>query len=521
MTRLSVQVLIGITALSTCVYATSNPHLKGWEEVNLKLCLIADSNVYVEPGLESWLPVVEEHLHSAQQNRQFFNDPNNSKVVLETINELLGIDDSNLDYQCHLIKEVTPWIGVSVNPLYLVRQTTIKKLLRSGTSIPGFSYDPNEDVAICHNQFENTKKHSQSSIPLTIPISDEHTKSEVTEMFGLMSQLTSSPGVIVHEVTEITLLKTINATDAYCRWFSDGFANAITYCVLEKHQGPSAAQDFARLHDPNSCSYPKNQIHLQYWLNLKLALLGNFPPIAELSSLDQARYSYATYEASRLMERHGTKIIAQIVSQLSKRESRGGEDILAVIGEITGEDMKARMRHYQDFSTPQEVVTRYRVELQQAIRDKEWKEALIKLNFLYELDEPHKMDRNLPAHFKAANLLFELGHELVGDKVMYKCINLMTRSVGELGRGAAEEQFMSYALECRNPDKALAMADRHLKDYPQKPNTMARTIKMYAAFRRRNFDEAKTWAKSVIKNSPNPNSRAVKLATKVIDTDFQ
>lgn len=388
MNYLCLQSIMGIFMIIVTTFAHTDAHLKGWEALDLVRYEIADANVYMEKGLESLLPTVEECLLSDQQPHYLFQDPNRIDAVLETINQVMGIIKPNLEEQRQIVGELMQASNFLIDPLYLVRQTTTKDLLRAGKLLPGFTYDPNEDAAICHNQFASSSESPRSALPFTIPLPEDPNSDDITSALETVHIAKLNAGIIIHEVAEVTLIKHIRPTDPYCRWFTDGFANLISFLVLKKHAGPAVAQDFIDGFDPATFSHLEKQVNLRYWLDLNLALMGNDTSVKELADLNHARYRYATLEAKRIVEKYGIKIIARILEQLSKQESRGGNDVLKVIQGVTGEDMELRMARYQSFTSKAEGIQTYQKALQQAKMQEDLLKTLMNLQYLYELDNP-------------------------------------------------------------------------------------------------------------------------------------
>lgn len=500
--------LASLLLLSVHAQASPDPFLKGWEAMELNRHEIADTNVYVEPGLESLLPEVEEHLRAAQRSRQlFFQDPYRTTAILESINQILGVEEPNQLGQKEFFDLFSRLLQIPINPLYIVSQTNAKDLLRSGKSLPGFTYNSQTDQAICQNQCESTTKHPLSAWPLTLPVKADTNDSSISDGLETLQQFTKNPGVIIHEVTEMSLVQIIHPTDPLCRWFHDGVAEAVAYEVLKQHQGYNAAQAYLKLRDPNHYEVPKEQVNLRYWPSADHTLLDRYTYLELLNDQSLARYYYATEEVRRLIERHDLSILAKIIDAFSQRESRGANDLFIVIQELTGEDLAQRFLRYQTFTDKQEGIKHYATAYNEASSHKDHIAMLLNLHSLYEL----KLTRPNPGQIlisreRAATLLFKLGYRDHAEKTMQRCIEYFSKRWGEKGRRAAEERYMQFALGNKCPQQAVDIADRHIEAYPGHTTKIARIIKMTAAMREHNIPEAQHWAKTVVASLPDPNN---------------
>ena len=66
--RFGYAILIGFIVFSIHTHVNSNPHLDGWEAMDLVHFIVADTKVYMEKGLEPLLPTIKTDLTSDPQD---------------------------------------------------------------------------------------------------------------------------------------------------------------------------------------------------------------------------------------------------------------------------------------------------------------------------------------------------------------------------------------------------------------------------------------------------------------------
>jgi hypothetical protein len=327
---------------------------------------------------------------------------------------------------------------------------------------------------------------------------------------------TGTADAAIHEVTELTLLRRVRPTDPYWRWFSDGFANAVTETLVGKYMGKEAAVEFAKNYDPNEHRSQEKEINLRYWM------MGTyFPYVTEIpvkpeSDILHARYTYSFLEAKRLIDANGIDCVRKILDKIAVKESRSTADLLAVIKEVTGQDVEPRLARYQTFETPEQGIPKYALAYQAAQQANDWAQGFVSVMRMMELRGDVYSRNYLLSFGNAALFLFKLGHEEAGDAVMQQAIRLYSKSPIENGREAAIDVFMLYAVQCQRPAKAEKEADELLRTHPTEP--MALTIKMLMAAQRGDISEARTLA-AQIQRQGGEQSMGYQLATQVLAID--
>ncbi len=516
--RLDYWISMGCVALSLQAKVYSHSDLDGWEAIDLVHYEIADTNVYMERGLEPLLPTIKACLAPEVSSQQWWYDPNLVDQILATINGCLGISDANQDEQRAMIKAFSPVLDVPVNPLYLVRQTTTKAILRSGKEIPGFSYDPNTDSACALNNFRSQSGHQTQEMSLTIPLPEDDQETVCKEFLMGVKHLKTSPDTAIHEVAEITLVRTAQPIGPYTRWFNEGTANVITYHVLARHLGNAEAEEFLKGYDPTQYASLEKQINLRYWPILNYTLLGYNPPLESLKDLNLARYSYATWEVKRLVDSHGIAVLTMIIQDYLQQSKRNSETLFATILKHTGEDLDERFNRYQDFSTLRDGQKKYVLAFQQAKLQKDALGSLLNLQYFDELKlaEHNNGEALLDHRVQASILLMFLRYSDYGVDMMERCIDFAGTHGGDQGREAALDHCLQAALSNRWNDEAEELADRQIKKHPQIA-TPARATKMIIAIdKEKDLVQAQYWAAMIVNEIADHEDPVYKEAQRIL-----
>jgi hypothetical protein len=366
---------------------------KGWEQLNLQATTLAGMRVYYEKALEPNLPAFERELVKFVAGRdRSGGGPAQREQIAADINRILGVTDPNLlGWQQEALASLAGAFSGPKLTFCLARSTTIKDYLRGGGQLPDFHYDRATDAAEYTPQILIKKQPNAVPVPdgeLWIPIRPQVDFAGYVSGFlgtlGTISGPAMTP-VAVHEVTEMTLLRQARPTDAHWRWFSDGLANAITCILVEKHLGPEARKQFARAYDPNDCRAWEKQINLWYWMLANYCPYGTDVPVQAEMDLQHARYAYATFEAQRLIDRHGIGCVREILDKIAAQDSRTGLDLLRVIQEVTGEDIAVRLLQYQAFTDGKEASEKYVAVCKAALAKKDYEQAFVNLMRVLEL----------------------------------------------------------------------------------------------------------------------------------------
>jgi hypothetical protein len=459
---------------------------KAWEQLNLSATTLARMKVYYEKALEPNLPAFARELekYRARRDERGGGPPQREQIVAD-INRILGVTEPNvLRWQQEAPVPLVGALSGTRLAFCLARSTTIKDYLRGGGQLPGFHYDRASDTAEYTPQILIKNQPDAVLVPdweLWIPIRPQADFTTcVSQFFESLGGIFGSAltPVALHEVTEMTLLRRARPMDAHWRWFSDGFANAITCTLVEKYLGREARNEFARAYDPNDYRAWEKQINLRYWMLLKYCPYGADVPVKTEADLQHARYAYATFEAQRLIDRHGIGCVRAILDKIAARDTRTGPDLLRAIQEVTGEDIAARLLQYQAFTDRDKATEQYVAMCKAAVAKKDYEQAFSKLMRVLELLPTVFSPTYLRDYSNAAILLFWMGHEGAADRAMQNCMELYSHPAVVNGRRAVTERFLLYYLQCDTPHKGEKMADELLATAPD--HVMALAVKMLA-----------------------------------------
>ncbi len=508
---------IALMLVSTCKLFAADTN--AWEQLDLNSTSIAGANVYYEKSFEPKLPFFEREYKKFLAEKESAKAINAKKnQIFADINQILGISEPDTEKQDKIWTELLGAFSIEKTTFYIVKQGTIKDLLRAGGQLPNFTYDKASDTVTYHFEFKTTSEDGPiKDFEFTFPIDSEETfEKNVSLIFQILQDaLDRGPlSLMIHELVEVSLLMQAKPTDPYWRWFGDGFANAITIDILKKYTGAESAEEFAEAYDVNKYKKLEKEINLRYWMS------GNFcieTPLEYENNLSYARYAYATYEAQRLIEKHGFDCVRKILDEVCTKKSRTGQDILQAIKKVSGEDMQQRLSHYQTFETNQEGAAKYAGLFNAASEKIEYEQMLINVIRLLELQDNQILPASLQLRQKAALLLFKLGHEKVGDEAMHNCVGLFKNSGITLALDAAMEAFIIYAFNTKNAKKAEKMAEELLKTKPD--HLLSLTVQMVVHAEAKRLTEAKQIAKRILNLDKNEQSIAYKTASHVLATD--
>ncbi|MCH7556670.1 MAG: hypothetical protein IIB56_04340 [Planctomycetes bacterium] len=508
---------IALILASCCRLLAADPN--AWEQLNLSSTGIAGATVYYEKSFEPKLPVFEREYKKFLAEKESAKAINAKKnQIFADINQILGISEPDTEKQDKLWTGLLGVFSLEKTTFYIVKQGTTKDFLRADGQLPNFTYDKAGDNATYNPEFKTTSKNGPiKDFEFTFPIdSDETFEKDVSQIFQILQVALgrSKPYLTIHEVVEVSLLMQAKPTDPYWRWFSDGFANAITIEILKKYTGAEDAEEFAEAYDVNKYKKLEKEINLRYWMGLNFCIKT---PLEYESELRMARYTYATYEAQRLIEKHGFDCVRKILDEVCTKKTRTGQDILQAIKQVTGDDIQQRLGHYQTFETRKEGMAKYTGLLNAASGKKDYEQMLINVIRLLELQDSQLSPTGLRCYKEAALLLFKLGYEKAGDEAMHSCVELFKNSGMPLARDAALETFIIYAFNTKNAKKAEKMAEELLKTRPN--HLPALTVQMVVHAEAKRLTEAKQIAKRIQSLDKNKQSMAYKTASHVLATD--
>jgi hypothetical protein len=501
--------------------ASSRDNRPGWEGLNLARTVVGGTTVYYEKALEPNLPVFERELNKFLAGRERLSAIQARKgEIIGDIDRIVGVTDPNVAQQEKDFSLVVGMLSQIKLTFYLVRMPTTKDYLRGGGQLPGFSYDQQSDTVTYDPKIrvESGQKLRESyDLCLPIPPSTDFAQ-YMSRIFDGLAMFTGagSANTAIHEVTELALMMRAKPTDPYWRWFSDGFANAITAVLIEKHVGKASADEFIKDYDPGRYRDLEKEVNLRYWMMGTYFPYVTDAPVEAENRISHARYAYSFFEARRLIDANGIDCVRRILDRIAARQSRTTADLLAVIKEATGQDMGPRLALYQTFDTAEQGLPKYTSAFQAAQRTSDWEKMTINVLRIMELRGDVYSRNNLQSFANIALFLFKMGKEEAGDAMMRRAIELFSRSPIEHGRETAMGVFMLYALECNHPAKAEKEADEMLRTLPAEPAPLA--IKMTMALQRGNVSEAQALARQ-IQSRGGEQSALYKLAAQVLAID--
>lgn len=493
----------------------------GWERLNLGETTLAGTKVYYEKTLEPNLPVFEKELakFAAGRDRLAGFLARRQEVVAD-INRILGATDPNTEEQAKILVRFATMFSQIKMTFYLAKMATIKDFLRSGGQLPNFSYDRAGDTALYNPRISVPEgAEPPEKYDFCIPIDPNKEFGEyVAGVFDMLKEFVgpSITCVAIHEVTEFTLLKRARPTDPYWRWFSDGFANAITLDLIEKYMGKDAAKEFDAAYDPNDCRDLENRVNLRYWMLGNYFVYSSETPVTPESKIHYARYTYATVEARRLIAAHGIACVREILDRIAAKDKRDGSDLLQVVKDVTGEDVEQRLARYQTFETRQQGLTKYSEAYKAASRENNYEQMFVNLVRVMELQELGPSFDHLNNFLNAALLLHKMGHEEAADAAMQSAVDLYSKDSVVNGRQAVAEAFVFYALNCDHPQKARKMADEVLKANPEHVPSLV--VKMLLSRDESNTTEARKYAADVCRLAEK-ESRGYRVASEILAID--
>jgi len=490
----------------------------GWEKLNLSSTTIAGATVYYEESLKSKLPLFEKGY------KQYLVEKDKSKailtkkeVIISEINQILGTPDANTALQEEMVEFYCTFLTEQPGRFYLVMQETIKNFLRKGGKLPSFTYDETTDTAVYKPAFVSVRGSPLRDFEFVIPIGSKKTmQDDINHIFEGWGEVHGSGkiGVGIHEVVEATLVEHIEPGDPYWRWFTDGFANAITIELLKKYVSEESAQQFAADYGVDKYEDLKKEVNLQYWMFMNFCIKT---PLEYERKVSEVRYAYATLEAQRLIENHDIDCVRKILDKVYSQESRTSYDLLRAIKDVTGEDMQQRFRRYQTFETRKGGMDKYSSLFHAAFHEEDYGQMLTNLLRRLELEDNQLSVTSLELRLNASTLLFKLGYEEAGDVAIYRFLGYLKRFAPQKSYDAFLEAFVLYSLKCDNPQKAENVAEELLKKNPD--HLPALTVRMKLLADSGNLDEAKSIAKRILDLVNDTNSVYGKAASEVLATD--
>jgi len=511
--------LVLLLAVGISVCGAEEPN--SWEKLNLKSTQIAATRVFYEECFEQSLPVFEKAYKrfraAKRSSRAALADKD--KIIAD-INRILGGTRADTKMQSEMLGYYLSLFWETDFTFYLVRKATIKDFLRAGGRLVNFFYDRESDIVQYRLEFKTTGKSEpvkELEIPLVIG-SQANFEQDVSDGFEAIKNMiygSRSLGTAIHEVTELNLLKRARPKDQYWRWFTDGFANAVTIELLQKHLGKEAAEQFAEPYNAMAYIDLLRQSNLAYWMSTTYNIEA---PLQYEKQLDYARYCFATLEAQRLIKEHGIECVRNILDVVVMKNLRTSQGLFEAIRKTTGENMKQRLMRYQTFETTRKGALKYMVAFKKTQAAKDYEQMLISHLRLVEVmqESPYSLE-SLKNYQKAALLLVKLDRDDAADSVMDKCLELFRKSHVPNVYRAALEQHVIYALGSEQPAKGEDAANELLRNDPD--NVPSLSVKALLLAHSGKLIEAREIAARIKNLVPDNLSKASKVASEILAID--
>lgn len=456
---------------------------QGWEKLNLSSTQIQGTTVYYEKCLEAKLPIFEkvykQYLTRCEEEKgKYMLLLTNREKIVGDIKNILGANDVNTATVEQNV--VFPFLAVRPDSLCLVTKGTTKDFLRSGGKLPGFTYDKSTDTVTevfeLRGKTGTTELHVDNLVVTTEPNEAfEEDVSGTFEALGRSTKANTFAGTF-HELIEVIMGLRLKPAGAHRRWFTDGFANAITYEFLKTYFGPEDAAEWASWWNVDNYKHLEKEINLQYWMYRGLFIET---PIEYERRLQTARYRYATLEAERLIEKHGIDCVRKILDKACVKKGRTSGDLLMAIWDVTGEHMRERLGRYQTFDTIEGGRLKYAKLAKAADEKEDYATALTHGLRLLELSGDPLSPSSLQLRSQLCMILFKLGYEKYADEAMEGFL----KSLEEMPQrfyNYFSELYLMYALRCEDVRRAGVIAEMRLQRDPENLNALTVHMKVLA-----------------------------------------
>ncbi len=419
------------------------------QKMGLKKTSIGDTTVYYEPCFEEQLPVFKKAYKDyneavskskAQEQASVQKLMSLEDAIIEDINDIVGVDGDlktflkeTLNGLVKVLPSTSGALTEKGSVFYLVLQSTSKDYLRAGGRLPNLSYDKKTDTAHYKLNFGSKSGEPLQRTDNLIPIASVDEFAVVTErIFAMLLEATGKVSTIleylaIHEIAELAIVRKMKSGDPYKRWFTDGFANAITYEVILRRYSQETADSFLADFSTESYKAIENQSNLQYWMCAQYGFI-NQSPLEKENDFTYARYCFATQEAKRLVDSYGIEIVRKILDQYAGLEDKDYESLPSIIQKVTGEDPRKRFEKYQRFQTREEGYMHYSNQYEQAMKREDVKEMLFLMLRMVELCEQPFSKESLNLRKDISTLLYLSGQKVFANQFITDFADVMGQS---------------------------------------------------------------------------------------------
>ena len=486
--------IISLSALVNAVEVTGDLV----KDMKLKRADLDGAVVYYDRRLEKLIPVLSKTYSDYRQrmsqntaggNNFYQTFTANKTAIMDDVISIVGGTDETRKFMEKNFSQISelgsdlslPLTG-SGNTIYLVMQTVIKDYLRKGGSVPNIQYDKEADEASYQFFFELGKDNSSNQEAL-IPLVSSRDKKGITEsiFFNLHNQVAGKSKdmdyIMIHEVAEMAILRRLKSNDPYVRWFSDGFANAITREMLKKYFTQKDVDDFLATNSAAKYDGFRKEANLQYWMSLNYVSTNDWPVRRE-SELSLARYCFATELALEIVDAHGIDCVGKIIEKyLSDRDVTANGVMPDIIAKYTGFNVREKMLQYQKFKTVDDGIAYYDEKLKEIDAEKDPDDKIYYLMRKLELIDDCYSPKALYVRIEIGNVLYDSGRTDFARRFVTDFADDMCRFWdGNINTGGLEFMIF-FSLGVDEPEWAVKYADDMLKGNPDHTNALAVVMK--------------------------------------------
>lgn len=407
--------------------------------------------------------------------------------------------------------------------IYILTFQNTKARLRKGVRIPYFAYDSRADQAAFTMQFGGTTTpgglpvmsvtpgaSSYGDLPfLVFPVPEGAGASAALSQY-LENFLVDMRGAAVHEVVELSIVRQLRLGDPFFRWFSDGFANAVSEQVLQRVAGADAARLFAEVFDPGKCSLAPNTINLRWWMPANRLIE---PPIELEAELQKARYAYATALARKIIQAGGINSVRAVLEELSWKTHVFSTDIEKAIQSAAKVDVKALLDEQQPFSSVPDGILYYSNRIDQLVRQEpvrsvqevrlknpaDANQLLFNLFRLVELQVAAKREFRPAFYVQAAQFIHQFGFARPAVDLFRTQIKTAEVDGRPGDQSVLEQEFIKFAWQTDQLPLVYLLADDLLKTNPT--NAGALSVEMFKRAKDGREFRAKEVARTILENA--------------------
>jgi hypothetical protein len=239
----------------------------------------------------------------------------------------------------------------------LWRKPDLVARLKAGQKIPGFTLEPDGQVAIQLNfsiDGGGTKSVEENAALIRegwkqlvwpVKIGEQSPAADIAASLASLDQFRTSmtamePQLVMaalHETVEASVVaETILARDR--RWFCEGVANAVALSVVTKRVGAEAARAYYDLNQLLANTGGAKKAALESWPVVEDAKSGHVP-----GDINRANYTLATDVILRAIAKHGQDLLPRLFAEIRKtpRDDTTIATVYAAYRQVTGEDLRS------------------------------------------------------------------------------------------------------------------------------------------------------------------------------------